>query len=77
MLKELVEHIAKSLADHPEQVRVEEVPDERGSVLELHVAESDMGRVIGKKGKTAQAIRAVLSAASTRAEKQTLLRIIE
>ncbi len=77
MSKELIEYIARSLVNHPDDVSVEERPDEKGSVLELHVANDDLGRVIGKNGRTAKSIRAVLSAASTKAGKQTLLKIVE
>lgn len=77
MSKELIEYIARSLVNHPDDVRVEEKADDRGSILELHVANDDLGRVIGKNGRTAKSIRAVLSAASTKAGKQTLLKIVE
>ena len=65
-MKELVEVIAKSLVDNPEEVVVTEKAEGRNIMIELHVAPSDMGKVIGKQGRTAKAIRAVVKAASTR-----------
>ena len=70
----LVEHIAKSLVDAPEQVFVEQLD---GDVIELEVAESDMGRVIGRQGRTVRAMRAVLSAAGVRAHKRYTLEVVE
>ena len=65
-MKELVEVIAKALVDHPEEVSVNEKNEGRTIVLELHVAEGDMGKVIGKQGRIAKAIRLVMKAAATR-----------
>ncbi|MBO6239915.1 MAG: KH domain-containing protein [Butyrivibrio sp.] len=65
-MKELVEVIAKSLVDNPEEVVVTQKADGRNIMIELHVAPSDMGKVIGKQGRIAKAIRAVVKAASTR-----------
>ncbi|MBE5833498.1 MAG: KH domain-containing protein [Butyrivibrio sp.] len=65
-MKELVEVIAKALVDNPDQVVVTEKADGRNIMIELHVAPSDMGKVIGKQGRIAKAIRAVVKAASTR-----------
>jgi predicted RNA-binding protein YlqC (UPF0109 family) len=76
-LKELVQFIAKALVDHPDQVNVIEVEGEQTSVLELRVAKEDMGKVIGKQGRTARAIRTVLTAAATKAKKKAVLEIIE
>ena len=76
-MKELVEYIAKSLVDDPDAVKVTEVEGERTSVVELSVTKEDLGKVIGKQGKTARAIRTILSAASTKENKRTLLEIIE
>jgi predicted RNA-binding protein YlqC (UPF0109 family) len=76
-LKELVQFIAKALVDHPDQVNVVEVEGEQTSVLELRVAKEDMGKVIGKQGRTARAIRTVLTAAATKAKKKAVLEIIE
>ncbi len=77
MLKDLVEYVAKSLVDMPDEVRVEEVQDDKGSILKLYVAQTDLGKIIGRNGKTAKSIRAILSAASTKAGTQTLLKIME
>lgn len=77
MLKDLVEYIAKSLVDKPEDVQVAEVEGEQTSVLELKVAKEDLGKVIGKQGRTARAMRTILSAASTKARKRSVLEILE
>lgn len=76
-MKELIEYIAKSLVDKPDQVLVAEVEGEQTSVLELKVAKEDLGKVIGKQGRTARAMRTLLSAASTKAKKRSVLEIIE
>jgi hypothetical protein len=76
-MKDLIKYIAQALVDNPEQVKVEEVEGRQTSVLELKVAKEDMGKVIGKKGRTAQAIRTILSAASAKVKKRTVLEIIE
>ena len=74
-MKELVEVIAKALVDRPEEVRVTEEEREDAIVLKLSVAETDMGRVIGKGGRIAKSIRAVLRAASARQSKHIILDI--
>lgn len=76
-MKELVEYIAKALVDHPEEVNVSEVSGDQTSVLELKVAKEDLGKVIGKQGRSARAMRTILSAASTKLKKRTVLEIIE
>jgi predicted RNA-binding protein YlqC (UPF0109 family) len=76
-LTDLVEYIAKALVDHPEQIKVSEVQGEHTSVIELTVAKEDMGKVIGKQGRTAVAIRTILSAASMKIRKRSVLEIIE
>jgi len=76
-MKELIKYIAQLLVDNPEQVTVEEIEGSQSAVLELKVAKEDMGKVIGKKGKTAQAMRTILSAASAKIKKRTVLEIIE
>lgn len=76
-MKELVEYIAKALVDRPEQVQVTEIEGEQTSVIELKVAKEDLGKVIGKQGRTARAIRTLLSAASTKIGKRAVLEIIE
>lgn len=75
-MKEIVEIIAKSLVDHPEQVVVEEKSDEQGTVFELHVAPDDMGKVIGKQGRIAKAMRTVVKAAATRENKKVTVEIV-
>ncbi len=77
MLRELIEYIAKSLVDNPEAVVVNEVEGEQTSVLELRVAKEDLGKVIGKQGRTARAMRTILGAASTKARKRSVLEILE
>ena len=77
MLKELIETIAKSLVDTPDAVQVTEVGGEQTLVFELRVAQEDLGKVIGKQGRTARAIRTILSAASTKLKKRSMLEIIE
>ncbi|MBA2849359.1 MULTISPECIES: KH domain-containing protein [Thermosulfuriphilus] len=76
-LKELIEHIAKALVDKPEEVQVSEIEGEQTSVIELKVAKEDLGKVIGKQGRTARAMRTILSAASTKLKKRAVLEIIE
>ena len=76
-MKELIEYIAKALVDNPDQVSVSEVSGNQTCVLELKVAKEDLGKVIGKQGRSARAMRTVLSAASTKLKKRTVLEIIE
>ncbi len=76
-MKDLIKYIAKSLVDNPEQVSVEEVEGNQTSVLELKVAKEDLGKVIGKQGRTARAMRTILSAASAKIKKRAVLEIIE
>ncbi|HHO75059.1 MAG TPA: KH domain-containing protein [Deltaproteobacteria bacterium] len=76
-MRELIEYIAKSLVDNPDEVKVSEVEGEVTSVIELRVAKSDLGKVIGKEGKTARAMRTLLTAASTKIKKRAVLEIIE
>jgi hypothetical protein len=76
-LKILVESLAKSLVDNPEKVKVTEVEGAQTSVIELRVAKEDMGKIIGKQGRNAQAIRTILAAASTRMKRSTVLEIVE
>jgi predicted RNA-binding protein YlqC (UPF0109 family) len=77
MLKELIEFMARALVDNPEKVQVSEIEGEQTSVLELRVAKEDLGKVIGKQGRTARAMRTILSAASTKIRKRAVLEIIE
>lgn len=76
-LKTLVEYIAKSLVDLPERVDVSEIEGEKTTILELRVAEDDLGKVIGKHGRTAKAMRTVINAAATKAQKRAVLEILE
>jgi predicted RNA-binding protein YlqC (UPF0109 family) len=75
--RSLIEHVAKALVNAPDQVFVEEVPEDGETVIELEVAEEDMGRVIGKSGKIARAMRNLLSAAGIKAEQRYELEILE
>ena len=68
-MKELIKYIAQALVDHPEEVSVAEVEGNQTSVLELKVAKEDLGKVIGKQGRTARAMRTILSAASAKVKK--------
>jgi len=72
-----VEYIAKALVDHPDQVRVSEIEGEKTSVIELSVAKEDLGKVIGKQGRTARAMRVILGAVSASLGKRSVLEIIE
>jgi predicted RNA-binding protein YlqC (UPF0109 family) len=76
-MKDLINYIAQALVDHPEQVNVNEVEGSQASVLELKVAKEDIGKVIGKQGRTARAMRTILSAASAKIKKRTVLEIVE
>ena len=76
-MKELVEMIAKALVDSPDEVAVNEVLGEQTTVLELRVAQSDLGKVIGKQGRTAHAIRTLLGAAGMKLRKRVVLEILE
>jgi predicted RNA-binding protein YlqC (UPF0109 family) len=76
-MKQLVEYIAKALVDFPEQVEVTAVESQMSVILELRVAPEDVGKVIGKGGQTAKAMRKILSAAATKLHKKSLLQIIE
>ncbi|MFO7667413.1 MAG: KH domain-containing protein [Desulfobacterales bacterium] len=76
-MKNLIYYIAQALVDNPEQVTVTEVEGNQTSVLELKVAKEDLGKVIGKQGRTARAMRTILSAASAKVKKRTVLEIIE
>ena len=76
-MKELIKHIAQSLVDNPDKVEVTEIISEQSSVIELRVAKEDLGKVIGKQGRTAQSIRTILSAASAKTHKRAGLEILE
>jgi predicted RNA-binding protein YlqC (UPF0109 family) len=76
-MKELIEHIAKALVDDPERVSVNVLEGTQSTVLELNVAKMDLGKVIGKQGRTAKAIRTILGAASAKNKKRVVLEIVE
>ncbi len=76
-MKDLVEYLAKALVDEPEQVNVTEVQGERVTVIELRVAQTDLGKVIGKQGRTARALRTILNANATKLHKRAVLEIVE
>lgn len=76
-MRELIEAIAKALVDKPEDVTVKEIDGEKTTVYELRVAASDIGKVIGKQGKTARAMRTILSASGTKIGKRSVLEILE
>jgi len=76
-LRELIVYIAKALVDYPDEVAVSEIEGEQTSVIELKVAKDDLGKVIGKQGRTARAMRTILSAASTKIRKRSVLEILE
>ena len=76
-MKELVEVIAKALVDYPDQVTVTETETDKSIVVELRVAQSDMGKVIGKQGRIAKAIRSVVKAAASKSEKKVIVDIVQ
>ncbi|NBB90257.1 MAG: KH domain-containing protein [Spirochaetes bacterium] len=77
MEKELVNYIARSLVDEPDEVKVNMIEGEKSTILELQVSQGDIGKVIGKHGRIAKAIRTVLSAASTKTGKRVVLEILD
>lgn len=76
-MRELIENIAKALVDHPEQVSVREIEGEQTTVLELRVAQPDIGKVIGKNGRTARSIRTILGAVGMKLHKRFVLEILD
>jgi len=76
-MRVLIEKIAKSLVDYPEQVVVQSVEGQQGTMLELKVSENDLGKIIGKQGRTARSIRSILNAASMKLKKRYGLEILE
>jgi predicted RNA-binding protein YlqC (UPF0109 family) len=76
-LSKLIEYMAKMLVDMPEAVEVNEIIGENTTVIELKVAKSDLGKIIGKQGRTARAVRTILNGASTKLRKRTVLEIVE
>ncbi len=77
MLRDMIEYIAKSLVDNPDEVKVTEIEGELTAVLELKVATEDLGKVIGKQGRTARAMRTLLGAAAAKVKRRAVLEIIE
>lgn len=76
-LRNLVEVMAKALVDFPDQVHVSEVEGEQTTVIELKVAKEDLGKIIGKEGRTARSLRTILAAVSTKLKKRSVLEILE
>ncbi len=76
-LQELIQFLAQSLVDRPDEVSVEEMEEQGAAVFELTVAEEDLGKVIGKQGRTARALRTVLSAAASKSRTRAVLEILE
>ncbi len=76
-MKDLILIIAKSLVDKPDEVRLNEITGDKTTIFELHVAKDDVGKVIGKQGETARAIRVILNATATKLKKRAVLEIIE
>lgn len=76
-LRDLIEYVSKKLVDVPDEVEVNEVVGEQTTVIELRVNKTDLGKVIGKQGRTARALRTILNAASTKLKKRSVLEIIE
>lgn len=76
-LKDLIHYVSKSLVDMPEHVQVNEIVGEQTTVIELKVDKTDLGKIIGKQGRTARSLRTILNAASTKLKKRSVLEIIE
>jgi predicted RNA-binding protein YlqC (UPF0109 family) len=76
-VKDLVQYLAKALVSHPESVEVKETQGDTASVVELRVAKEDLGRIIGKQGRTAKSIRTILNAAASKANRKVVLEIVE
>lgn len=76
-LRDLVDFMARALVDHPDDVEVNEVVGEQTTVVELSVSKEDLGKVIGKQGRTAKSMRTILNAASTKLQKRSVLEIME
>ncbi|HXG21585.1 MAG: KH domain-containing protein [Candidatus Binatia bacterium] len=76
-MKDLVLYLAKSLVNHPDEVEVKEIQGETAAILELRVAKDDLGRIIGKQGRTAKSIRTLLNAVASRTNRKVVLEIVE
>lgn len=77
MLKDMVEFVVKKLVDHPEEVNVNEISGEQATIIELRVSPDDLGKVIGKEGRTARSLRTLIHAAATKSRKRAVLEILE
>jgi uncharacterized protein len=77
LMKELVLYLAKALVTHPEEVEVKEIQGETAAILELRVAKDDLGRIIGKQGRTAKSIRTLINAVASRTNRKIVLEIVE
>jgi len=76
-MKDLIIYLAKSLVNHPDEVEVKEIQGETAAILELRVAKEDLGRIIGKQGRTAKSLRTILNAAASRTNRKVVLEIVE
>lgn len=76
-MKELVELVARALVDHPDEVKVKEIEGAQSTLLELRVGDGDLGKVIGRQGRTARALRTILNASGTKLKKRFVLEILE
>ncbi len=76
-VKELLEHVIKSIVDNPEQVEIKEIPGERVVIYEVRVAPEDLGKIIGREGRTAKAIRTIIAAVSLKKGKKAVIEILE
>ncbi|MDH5679811.1 MAG: KH domain-containing protein [Nitrospinota bacterium] len=76
-MRELLHHMVKELVDHPDEVEIEEMTGDKVTTLELRVAQDDLGKVIGRRGRTAGAMRVILSAAATKQKKRAVLEILD
>ena len=76
-MKELIKYIIQALVDHPEQIVISEIEGKQVTVLEIKAAKEDLGKIIGKQGRNAQAIRTILNAASAKTKKRTIMEIVE
>lgn len=77
MLKDMVEFVVKKLVDHPDDVTVNEISGEQATIIELRVSPDDLGKVIGKEGRTARSLRTLIHAAATKSRKRAVLEILE
>ena len=76
-MKDLILYLAKSLVNHPDEVEVKEIQGEASAIIELRVAKEDLGRIIGKQGRTAKSLRTIINAAASRSNRKIVLEIVE